>query len=95
MLGYFPGGRLLLCSGFVRVRPRSERRRIGYEGKILWLKTGGLVEIVFYIVGLRAKRGRTPELRRERLQWSTVCFREFVQLCRLFCGLDGVTNVYF
>ena len=95
MLEYFHGGRLLLCSGFVRVRLRNEQRRTDYVGKILLLKSEELVKIVFYIGGLCARRCQTPGLRRERHQWSTVYFREFVRICRLFCGLDGVTNVYF
>jgi len=95
VLEYFPGGRLLLCSGFVRVRPRKEQRRTGYVGKILLLRTGGLVKVVFYTGGLRARRDQTPGIRRERHQWSTVYFRGIVKLCRLFCGLDGVMKVYF
>ncbi len=79
----------------MRVRPRNEQRRIGYLGKILLLKTEGLVKNVFYRGGLRARRGQTPGLRRERHQWSTVYFRGFVKLYRLICELDGVTSVYF
>jgi len=79
----------------VRVRPRNEQRRIGYVGKILLLKTEGLVKIVFYRGGLRARRGQTSGLRREGHQWSTVYFREIVKLYRLICELDRVMSVYF